>query len=77
MNPKARRTTQSAPECQLSKVGTVKSYGILLEAAEKLSEFELAALEKDLEYYDQTGLIGVHMSRLLVLLKPATPGIAA
>lgn len=60
----------SAPECQLSKAGTDWSFEVMLKKAQTLSDDELSALEEDLEYYSETGLIGINMSRLLVLLQP-------
>jgi len=70
-----KNTSQSAPECQLSKSGTPESMKILLNSTQTLSDEELCALEEDLNYYSETGLIGVTMSRLLVLLQ--TNGSAA
>ncbi len=63
------KTCQSAPECQLSKIGTPSSYEKLLHKTRTLSDEELYALEEDLSYYAETGLIGINMSRLLVLLQ--------
>lgn len=60
----------SAPECQLSKLGTEWSFDVMLKKAQTLSDDELSALEEDLSYYSETGLIGINMSRLLVLLQP-------
>ena len=52
----------------MKMTGTANSYGILSKAAQSLSDRKLKALEDDLSFYDQTGLVGVHMSWLLVLL---------
>ena len=60
---------QSAPECHLNETGTASSYGILIKAAQSLSDREIKDLEDDLRFYDQTGLIGIHMSWLLMLLR--------
>ncbi len=68
---------RSAPECQLSKRGSALSYDILLKSAQKLSDDDLCALEDDLAYYAETGLIGINMSRLLVQLQPDSPTLAA
>ena len=67
-NPKFE-VRQSAPECQLHETGTASSYGILSKAVQSLSDRKLKALEDDLSFYAQTGLIGTHMSWLLVLLR--------
>lgn len=74
LNPNKPR---SAPECQLSKPGSAQSYEILLKSARKLSDDDLCALEDDLAYYAETGLIGINMSRLLVQLHPDSPTLAA
>ncbi len=68
---------QSAPECQLSKQGTQSSYDILLAGAQNLSDKDLWALEDDLAFYNETGLIGVHMSELLIQLQTKVTKIAA
>lgn len=68
---------QSAPECQLSKMGNAESYETLLNKTRALSDRELRALEDDLSYYAETGLIGINMSRLLVVLQPDRPPAAA
>ena len=60
---------QSAPERILFKDGTEQTFELLYEAAQNLSPTELLDLEGDLELYAQTRLIGIHMSRLLKLLK--------
>ncbi len=73
-NSKPRR---SAPECLLSRLGTARSYETLLKAAQGMSKEELLALEDDLSYYAQTGLIGIYMSRLLAKLQPETRPVAA
>lgn len=71
------KTAQSAPECQLTKVGTPRSYDTLLKSTRTLSDEQLHALEDDLRYYEETGLIGVSMSRLLVLIQPESSPAAA
>ena len=67
----------SAPECQLSCQGSAHTYDILLKSARSLSDKDLHALEDDLAYYAETGLIGINMSRLLVLLPPNLSAFAA
>ena len=67
----------SAPESQLCTNGTALSYHILKTAAQSLSERDLKALEDDLTFHAQTGLIGVQMSRLLALLRQHTVSEAA
>ncbi len=59
---------QSAPICQLNKIGTDLSQGVLSKAIRFLSNSDLIALEEDLSVYDQTGLVGVRMSKILALL---------
>ena len=34
---------------------------------------ELRDLEEDLEFYDQTGVVGIHVSRMLGLLRQNIP----
>lgn len=60
--------SRSAPDCQLKKPGTPASFEALLLAVRGYSEIELSELEEDLTFYEDTGLIGVHMSRLLDFL---------
>jgi len=60
---------QSAPERHLFKAGNEFTYQLLLEAAAHMSPEELSELEEDLRLYAETRLIGVHMSRLLRLLR--------
>ena len=67
MNP-SLEGLQSVPELQLCETGTARSFGILLKASQNLSDKELKALEGELRFYTQTGLIGILMSRLLLLL---------
>ncbi|MEL7149160.1 MAG: hypothetical protein AAGK71_00430 [Pseudomonadota bacterium] len=61
----------------MTKVGTSRSYDTLLTSTRTLSDDQLHALEDDLRYYEETGLIGVNMSRLLVLLQPDSSPAAA
>jgi hypothetical protein len=61
----------------LSRTGSAHSYETLLRAAQGLSDDELKALEDDLQYYAKTGLIGIYMSRLLAMLQPEDPALAA
>lgn len=61
---------RSAPECQLSKLGTDETFSTLLRAARELSEKDLKALEEDIDFYSQTGLIGVRMSWMLAQIGP-------
>lgn len=58
------------PELQLQEAGTKSSYDTLLKASRTLTDAELNLLEEDLSHYLRTGLVGVQMSRLLVLLQP-------
>ncbi|MEM6386341.1 MAG: hypothetical protein AAF718_08920 [Pseudomonadota bacterium] len=67
----------SAPECQLSTVGSDVSYSVLLESTRELTDDALVALEKDLDYYAETGLIGVNMSKMLALLQTKSANAAA
>ena len=60
---------RSAPESQLRKNGSAFSYDILMAATQSLSDRELKALEDDLTFHAQTGLIGIQMSRLLAQLR--------
>ena len=60
---------RSAPESDLRKDGSEFTYSILNAAAGALSDKDLKSLDDDLTFYAQTGLIGVQMSRLMVLLR--------
>lgn len=60
---------QSAPERLLDKVGTDQTFDLLCQAAQSLTSSELMDLEEDLRFYAETRLIGIHMSRLMKLLK--------
>ncbi len=71
-----RKPSLSAPGCQLSEVGTSMTQALLLSAARTLSDAELEALEDDLAFFDETGLVGRYMSRLLAVLQ-AEGAIAA
>lgn len=64
-----RTELQSAPERILRKDGTDRTFEVLCQAARNLSPSELLDLEDDLQFYEETRLIGIHMSRLLKLLK--------
>lgn len=63
------REHQSAPERLLCKAGTEQTFDVLCKAAKQLSPSELLDLEDDLRLYEETRLIGIHMSRLMKLLK--------
>lgn len=63
---------QSSPELLLFGQGDARSYDILQEVLQSLSDEELAALEDDISFYTQTRLVGIYMSRLLLRLKVAT-----
>lgn len=67
----------TAPECQLSKLGTPGTYAVLLSAAQSLSEKDLNTLEEDIDFYMKTGLIGVRMSWMLTLIQTRQVSIAA
>ena len=60
---------QSAPACQLNRTGTESSFGLLSHAVRNLPNRQLKALEDDLEFHAETGLVGTHMSWLLVLMQ--------
>lgn len=57
------------PKLQLAEAGTGRSYAILLRAAVSLSDAKLNALEDELNFYERTRLVGIHMSKLLKLLQ--------
>lgn len=59
----------SAPDRILCKAGTDRTFDVLCKAAQQLSPSELLDLEDDLQLYEETRLIGIHMSRLMKLLK--------
>ncbi len=67
----------TAPECQLSKLGSPETYSIILSAAQSLSETDLQVLEDDIVFYMKTGLIGVRMSWLLTLIQTKQINLAA
>lgn len=67
------RAQRSLPELLLSGEGTADSYALFREELEALSDAELEALEDDLEFYAETKLVGVQMSRLLSVLGRAEP----
>ena len=64
------RSVRSAwgPVCQLTKPGTARSLEALTAATGVLSDDDLQSLEDEIAFFDQTGLVGVRMSKLLVLL---------
>lgn len=63
-----REPRQTAPGCQLSQAGTPFTYATLLHATRQMSDAELKRLEGDLILFDETGFVGLYMSRLLDLL---------
>lgn len=69
--------SQSAPQCQLMETGTPRTFRTLLTATKELSQPDIEALEEDLLFYAETGLIGVQMSRLLDALSAKNPSVAA
>ena len=60
---------ESAPVRQLSRPGTKSSYDMLLKATQNLSDNDIVDLENELNFYTQTGLVGLRMSKFLVLLQ--------
>ena len=64
---------QSAPSRHLNLTGTAITYGILRWAISTMPDEELRDLEEDLEFYDQTGVVGIHVSRMLGLLRQNIP----
>jgi len=60
---------KSAPERQISRPGTKSSYDMLLQATHNLSENDLVDFEDELNFYTKTGLVGLRMSKLLLLLQ--------
>lgn len=68
---------QSAPQCQLNKLGTLETFEILVNAMKSLSKNDIEDLEDDLSFYAETGLIGVQMSRLLDELREKDTSTAA
>jgi hypothetical protein len=62
------KKSQSAPDYQLKKAGTLATYQTLLTATGQLSTSDMSELEEDLRFYSETGMIGIQMSRLLDLL---------
>ena len=59
---------QSAPHCQLYRRGSDLSYHVLRRVAQAMPAADLASLEEELTYFAKTGLVGVHMSNVLVAL---------
>ena len=60
---------ESAPVRQLSRLGTKSSYDMLLKATQNLSDNDLVDLENELNFYAQTGLVDLRMSKFLLLLQ--------
>ena len=60
---------QTAPEKFLCKAGNDRTFEVLCEAAQNLTTEELLDLEDDLRLYAETRLIGIHISRLVKLLR--------
>lgn len=71
-----RQPSRSAPTCLLSSLGTEASRSALFDAARRLSDTELSGLEDDLKLFDETGFVGVYMSRLLSRLHQIVPPTA-
>lgn len=63
-----REPRLTAPGCQLSQAGTPFTYATFLEATRHLTDAEIDKLEEDLKLFDETGFVGLYMSRLLGLL---------
>lgn len=63
-----REPRQTAPGCQLCQSGTPYTYATFLQATRHLSDAEIEKLEDDLTLFDETGFVGLYMSRLLSLL---------
>lgn len=61
----------------MCRIGDADTYGALLSASQGLSDKELKALEDDLSYYAETGLVGVQMSKLLSYLQSESHRVAA
>ena len=59
---------QSLPEYFLCQEGSSVTYTELLRALQDVSDKDLEALDDDIDFYLQTGLVGVHMSRLIPCL---------
>lgn len=59
---------RSAPECQLSRIGDDRSFTALKSAIAQWTENELRALEEEMSFHDETGLVGIRMSRLSAML---------
>ena len=53
---------------QLSKVGSDNTLNIFKAASDAMDDRELIALEAELKLFEDTGLVGVLMSRLIGLL---------
>lgn len=63
-----REPRQTAPGCQLSQTGTPSTYATFLQATRHLTGAEIGKLKEDLKLFDETGFVGLYMSRLLSLL---------
>ena len=60
---------RSASAWQLDETGTASTSNALMSAVQNMSEASLQTLEDELEFCQQTGLVGLQMSRLLALLR--------
>ncbi len=77
MKSQPKETSKSLPDLQLCAAGTTGTYDILSQASRALPDTELNALEEELSFYERTGLVGIHMSKLLLLLRMETLATAA
>lgn len=75
INAKSSKT--SAPESILSRRGSEETFSLFLDAAHELSVDALTRFEEEIEFYTKTGLIGVQMSRMLILVDEKHPNLAA
>ena len=67
------KANQSLPEYLLGQEGNSTTYEELLDALTGASNQDLEALDDDIDFYMQTGLVGVHMSRLIPSLSVSNP----
>ena len=77
MKTQHKEISKSLPDLQLCAAGTKGSYDILSQASRALPDAELKALEEELSFYERTGLVGIHMSKLLLLLRLGALATAA
>ena len=63
--------------CLLDRAGTSVTQDCLLDAVRHLSPNELEELAEDLEFHARTGLIGLHMSRLISRIEDTLDRAAA